>query len=247
MRCPNCGRENVAAGRFCVFCGAPLPQAVEAYAPVLSTPSSSSQVPSSLAGAPTIEAAPAEIFDLPQAWRQPYLTAIAHIRFGHMLRWIGVGLGAAWTLLFLIPILQLAGEAARVGAPVEGIALWLALASILGGMVIGAGLYGLGMIARIEGFQLFSMLNMELQMLPDALLNPEEEAEGEKTRMKALQAAHRLRQRLLSPSEAALSGTSNSGTVSREPPEEPCPYCGAPVYGTAKVCASCFRPLPHRT
>ncbi|GEM_PF-1030417 len=247
MRCPNCDRENPTAARFCVFCGAPLTQTAAATAPAPPSLSVPPPAPSSLAGAAPTAPMPSEILNLPQAWRLPYLAAIGHIRFGNRLRWIGVGLGAALSLLFLIPILQLAGEAARAGAQVEGIVIWLVLATIIWGMVIGAGLYGLGMIARTEGFQLLSMLNMELQSLPDALLNPEEGAEGEKTRMEVLQAAHRLRQQLLSPGPAALPGTSESETAGPEPLQKPCPWCGALVYVTAKACPSCFRPLPGRT
>jgi len=249
MRCPQCGRENTMPGRFCVFCGAALeaPAPPSSPAGLTAAPAPSPATPSPTAPAPSAYAVSAletfpELRLLPSVWREPYRMAVSQIRLGRALRWAGVILGGAFSVLLLIPAADMINQMSRLGVQATGFSLWLIFGILLGGAMIGVGLYALGTLVWAGGFHLLSLLNLELQAAPEGLLGLEEGS-----RLEALQAVHGLRQRLLraaaGPDLSSYAVSSSSSQVA----QVPCPWCGELVYVTAKACPSCFRPLPGRT
>jgi len=162
MRCPKCGQENPLMAQFCGFCGAPLSGATVPGAP--------STTPSAMAPAypPPL---PAFLLEMPSPWQERYAVAYSLIRTGSSLRIFGAILGGGFSLLMMISVSQIA-DALRflIGSAAGGVIFWLVLVSLVWGGVIGVGLYALGTFVRASGFQLATLLNLEVRSVPDESL-----------------------------------------------------------------------------
>jgi hypothetical protein len=184
MNCPKCGRENPLTAQFCVFCGTAL-----ASPPVASTPPPPS--PPSYAAGPSPAAYPTAmpayapppplpsfLMEMPSPWRERYAMAYSLIRTGNLLRILGLVLGGGLSLFLMIPVIYGISETASrgIGGDVTGLALWLIMGILSWGGAIAVGLFALGTLVRASGYQLATLLNLEVRNTSEESLPAEQKA-----------------------------------------------------------------------
>jgi hypothetical protein len=159
--------------------------------------------------------------DITRRYADAYAVAGGIIGYGQSLKAMGGLIGGG---LFVLTLIGGIAAGAQAHAPGTGFLLGLILGAGLG-MAVGGPLYAAGILVAAQGQILQALLDTAVHTSP--LLSLEQ------------------KEQLLMPARA-LPPEGPAPTAAPEgPPQIPCPHCGAPVYVTARMCPSCWQPLPR--
>ena len=161
--------------------------------------------------------------DITRRYADAYAVAQEIVISGQSLKALGALIGGGIFLLTLLGALAVGAQAREAGAALlAGFILGAGL-----GMAVGGPLYAVGVLIAAQGQILQAILDTAVHTSPLLSLEQKEQL---------------LRPAPAPPQPAPISAPAASR---EEPAQIPCPHCGSPVYITARMCPSCWQPLPR--